>query len=319
MTNTPSSLYRSNKKQVLFFPYLCSDNTYCPAIGLTLDKGKYLFELWGARSGNDCYGTGFARGGYASGILFLHETKNFSLHIGGVGSDGRSTTVKGGNNGGGSGGTYGAAGGGATDVRLDESLQSRIIVAAGAGGGERTSGGHGGGLSGSPGSSKCGTFSLNTASYPGTQYSGGAAGTHSNYPAVEAGSFGKGGSGIPGNADGGGGGGGGYFGGGGTPYVCDGSGGSSYISGHPGCRSVIGPTSTTTSDNTIHYSGMQFLSPLTIAGNNEMPLPSLTYKRGIGNDGSGAIRITILNNYSCRISRKTTSISLFITVLLIAC
>ena len=47
--------------------YTLNDNTYCPAVVLNLDQGKYLFELWGARSGDDYYRTGYALGGYASG------------------------------------------------------------------------------------------------------------------------------------------------------------------------------------------------------------------------------------------------------------
>jgi hypothetical protein len=307
MTTDFSIRYNNNSCGVFFRSYPCYDNTTCAPVEKYLKKGVYLFELWGARSGNDYFGTGHARGGYVSGILKLTEAKRLIINIGGVGSDGDPySNKKGGNNGGGDGGFGGASGGGATDVRLDYSLQSRIIVAAGAGGGERISDGHGGGVSGLTGSStNCGpSHSLHSGSGPGTQTSGGKSGYSTIHGYAEAGSFGKGGSGIRSEnitEEGGGGGGGGYFGGGAVPYVCSGSGGSSYVSGHPDCMSVIGPDSNVTNSSTVHYSGLRFLDPEIISGNSRMPLPSFDRIIGLGNDGPGAIKITLLD--SCTNSR----------------
>ena len=103
------------------------------------------------------------KGAYASGIIFLKETTKFLLYIGGMGVDGiniYNTSSPGGWNGAGASGrdtgreitgeTNGAdssgGGGGATDIRLVkavdgeestniDSLNSRIIVAAGGSGG----------------------------------------------------------------------------------------------------------------------------------------------------------------------------------------
>jgi hypothetical protein len=291
--------YNDAGQRVQYISYPCSNNANCAPVEINLTRGKYLFELWGARSGNDYFGSGYRRGGYVSGILDLRKTTKFFIHFGGVGSNGLNANVKGGNNGGGDGGYYGAGGGGATDVRLDSSLQSRIIVAAGAGGGERISDGHGGGVIGLTGSStNCGGYSLAKGSQPGNQTSGGASGYRASYGYAEAGSFGRGGAGItPNGSDGGGGGGGGYFGGGGVPQVCAGSGGSSYVSGHPECMSVTGPDSTTTHSNPVHYSGLRFTEPVITSGNREMPLPSFKQTSGVGNNGPGAIRITKFLEY----------------------
>ena len=289
-----------NEKQqkVLFISYPCADNSYCPPISFTLQRGRYLFELWGARCGKICFGTEIAFGGYASGILSTSKPLSFQAHIGGVGSDAVCdyVNVNGGNNGGGKGGSAGSGGGGATDVRLDDTLQSRIIVAAGAGGGERKASGHGGGINGSINQNELCNHLLSSAK-PGTQSVGGAAGYSPTYGSTESGRFGYGGSGVLPN-DGAAGGGGGYFGGGSTPYLCSGAGGSSYISGHPQCRSVTGPDSVVTSNSPIHYSGIFFRSPKTITGNQQMPIPAFRTTIGTGNNGPGALKITFLELFS---------------------
>ena len=276
--------------------YPCTDNTNYPPIKLTLERGRYLFELWGARSGIDYFYYTFALGAYVSGVLSIQKSLPIYIYLGGIGSDGSNQgNVCGGNNGGGTGGSYGSAGGGATDVRLDKSLQSRIIVAAGAGGGERVSTGHGGELEGLQGQyQKCTTdsYTLAEGSEPGTQDKGGKGGLETSSNKAESGSFGMGGSGVS-SRDGGGGG--GYFGGGGAPWVCSASGGSSYISGYPGCHSVINSSTTLTSSSSIHYSLISFTRTRMIAGNKNMPLPGNDFKTGIGNNGPGTIRITFLS------------------------
>ena len=187
-----------------------------------------------------------------------------------------------------------------SDIRLDNSLQSRIIVAAGAGGGERAMTGHGGGLQGLIGQSiSCGTeeYYLDTTSMPGNQTNGGEGGFKQGYGKAGSGIFGFGGNTIT-EKNGGGGGGGGYFGGGATPYVCSASGGSSYISGYKGCWSVIDSKSEVMKEDPFHYSGLYFTQGKMIDGNQKMPLPGLTFEEGIGNDGPGAIRISMINECS---------------------
>ena len=133
---------------------------------VTLPKGKYKLQCWGAQGGTS-YGSSSgagSKGGYSEGVITLTETTTFYVFVGGQGSRGSSTSlVNGGWNGGGgsvgysaynSGGTngysYPACGGGATDIstvtssmsyssgrtnRSSASLLARCIVAGGGAGG----------------------------------------------------------------------------------------------------------------------------------------------------------------------------------------
>lgn len=133
---------------------------------ITLPKGKYKLQCWGAQGGTS-YGSSSgagSKGGYSEGVLTLTEKTTLYVFVGGQGSRGSSTSlVNGGWNGGGasiggssynSGGINGyshpACGGGATDIstitssmsysggrtnRSSASLLSRCIVAGGGAGG----------------------------------------------------------------------------------------------------------------------------------------------------------------------------------------
>lgn len=133
---------------------------------ITLPKGKYKLQCWGAQGGTS-YGSSSgagSKGGYSEGVLTLTEKTTLYVFVGGQGSRGSSTSlVNGGWNGGGasvgksyynSGGTDGyshpACGGGATDIstvtssmsysngrtnRSSASLLARCIVAGGGAGG----------------------------------------------------------------------------------------------------------------------------------------------------------------------------------------
>lgn len=135
---------------------------------ITLPKGKYKLQCWGAQGGNvtGSYSAIGSKGGYSEGIISLTNPTTFYIFVGGKGSDvstsNTSGTVNGGWNGGGgasrkssynSGNTYGEsfprAGGGATDIALvssdmsysnyrnnrsNDSLLSRFIVAGGGAG-----------------------------------------------------------------------------------------------------------------------------------------------------------------------------------------
>ena len=106
-------------------------------------------------------------------LINIKKKLKFKLYIGGKGTNGIcGLSVPGGFNGGGRGGFSASGGGGSTDIRLNDKLSSRIIVAAGASGGERTADGHGGGLNGVKGSLEC-SLAENAGSSPGTQNSGG--------------------------------------------------------------------------------------------------------------------------------------------------
>ena len=133
---------------------------------ITLPKGKYKLQCWGAQGGTS-YGSSSgagSKGGYSEGVLTLTEKTTLYIFVGGAGSRGSSTSlVNGGWNGGGAsvgkssynsgdtnGYSYPACGGGATDIstvtssmgysggrtnRSAASLLARCIVAGGGAGG----------------------------------------------------------------------------------------------------------------------------------------------------------------------------------------
>ena len=146
------------------FQYPCTSLTTCEPYTVELQRGYYLFELWGAQGGDGRYmneqifrENSGGKGAFVSGMITIKQKTKFYLYIGGKGEN-QNSIYKGdysfgGFNGGGNGGIdmndpgdsnppeSGAGGGGSTDIRLiDESddklnsLKSRIIV-AGAGGG----------------------------------------------------------------------------------------------------------------------------------------------------------------------------------------
>ena len=166
------------------------------------------FEIYGAAGGRG------GAGGYVSGSLTqLPET--LYIFVGGVGQMGSG--VSGGfNGGGGTGGNSGTegAGGGASDIRLDQSLTSRIVVAGGGGGGGGEAGGNGG--AGGLESAAAGGSGQGSGGGGANQSSGGFAGaSNGGFQPATAGSFGVGGTGGFSTFSGGGGGGGGWYGGGG--------------------------------------------------------------------------------------------------------
>ncbi len=222
---------------------------------VTLAPGIYKMELWGAGSYRSKYPKMSSYGAYVAGNLQITEPTTFYIYVGQRGAVTKEPNW----NGGGKKAAKTCTGGGATDIRMikagtadtdwnnngtnlaeDQSLLSRIIVAAGGGGcGEGTGSkpGNGGLLEGSKG--KKGVSNMN--SYGGTQTAGGS-GCYCcklGGKAAAAGTFGKGG-----NTAGacGGGGGGGWYGGGAAihqsvPFEnknCGASGGSSYVNGVEG-------------------------------------------------------------------------------------
>ena len=266
--------------------------------------GYYVFELWGAAGGGPSPGFG----AYVSGSIKLERMKKMHIYIGQKGINGGTLAW----NGGGKGNSLGSSGGGSTDVRLVDgdwndfqSLKSRIIVAA-AGGGSNlatwvSKGGNAGILTGYRGSYSCTASNCGylTIAEGGSQDKEGKAG----YGAAKGtnGTFGSGGQGSigDGNANGGGS---GYFGGGGgatsNSIVGSGAGGSSYISGYTGCKSI---TKTSTEENKqfldspIHYSGIKFIN--------------ITVRDGGSTswNGNGQVRITkifdLKNLYTCKCRR----------------
>lgn len=161
----PTKVILTNTKVTIHYP--CENNSFCTAISIALDPGRYQIELYGASGGisklkMDQVGLTEedfpCSGGYVSGILTLPQKANFFLHIGGQGSHYQSywfvSNLGGYNGGGGSAsGSHPSTGGGSTDLRaLVDDPFHRILVAGGGGSADDASddhngiGGAGGGL-----------------------------------------------------------------------------------------------------------------------------------------------------------------------------
>ena len=128
---------------------------------VTLPKGVYKLEVWGAQGGYRSSSSYGGKGGYSVGTIALTKETNVYVYVGGAGGSSANGNAAGGFNGGGQGyasssSEPGNGGGGASDIRiLANSLYNRVIVAGGGGGGGEDAGdayGHGGGTSGVNGS-----------------------------------------------------------------------------------------------------------------------------------------------------------------------
>lgn len=254
---------------------------------VTLPKGTYKLECWGAQGGNRSQDsasatvTGSGLGGYSIGTLTLTQLTTCYIYVGGQGGMSSSTgnvKVEGGFNGGGfasheSTGEPGNGGGGATDVRIaQDSLYARIIVAGGGGSGEdNETGGYGGGETGGAGS---GNTSLTQAS----QTSGGTN------------SFGFG---LGGNTYNGGAGGGGWYGGASRYSVSSYSTGSDSEGGGGGSGYVYTSSTAKNYPSGCLLNSSYYLSNAqTIAGNNSFVSP--TGSSETGHSGNGYCRITVI-------------------------
>lgn len=262
----------------------------CPYSGsaksITLPKGQYKLECWGAQGGNyGSYQGGY--GGYSTGILTLSKKTIIYLQTGGKGSD---SSINGGYNGGGKGISSGRGGGGASDIRIEQnSLYARVIVAGAGGGSGVTSGcsgkGAGGGISGLDGYSNAVTSSGgNRSGSGGSQTAGGIS---MSSIASTKGSFGQGGPAYQYSC---GGGGGGWYGGGGA-YDNDsdadgrnGGGGSGYV--------YTSSTASNYPSGCLLNSSYYLTNAQTIAGNTAFASP--TGVNETGHTGNGYIRITVI-------------------------
>lgn len=277
----------------------------CPYSGsaksITLPKGKYKLECWGAQGGDVTSGAG-GKGGYSIGILTLLNKVNCYLYTGGKGtSDINSTSgiKSGGFNGGGkshnngSSGNGRAAGGGGSDIRINtDSLYARVIVAGGGGGAYYYTklgyaGGYGGGLTAGPSnSSTVGGSQTSAGKFSGADKLSGASSL------VTEASFGQGGSATSSGTIAGGGG--GWYGGGSNN---PGGGGSGYV--------YTSSTATNYPSGCLLNSSYYLTDAQTIAGNTAFTSPTGTSETG--HSGDGYIRITVIEAKSGNALIKTTS------------
>lgn len=249
---------------------------------ITLPKGTYKLECWGAQGGYSSSNSGIevgmgGKGGYSVGTITLNQKTPIYIYAGGVGSISGNGKADGGFPNGGSSWASNTSegaggGGGSSDIRIGtDSLHARVIVAGGGGGGgeDNETGGYGGGETG--GTSGSGT--------PGSQ-------------TAPSGCFGIGGH----TSYDGGGGGGGWYGacpaGGQTTPATSNSGDDT--SGSPGGSGYVYTSSTAKNYpngclvNSTHY----LTNAKTIAGNTSFPSPSGTSETG--HSGNGYCRITVI-------------------------
>ena len=293
--------------------------------------GTYTMECWGANGGTppNIGSNTIGIGGYVRGNISLPSSQSLFVFVGQVGNicNPNGTSTDGGWNGGGlswHSTTCVTGGGGATDIRVngntnatwknDAHLRTRIIVAAGGGGTGNSSsyymyGGHGGGLIGYRGTTTASNYKDYSA-YPntgGTQTSGGKY-SASNVPQTPGFGFaGKWDEAIHQGYDGGGGS--GWYGGV-KGFGQGGSGGSSFISGHPGCNAVnpstgshLGASTTMTiggkeyrfvsgTTKMIDGSGKEWTTASQTTGGSNVGIPT---KPSQSNNGNGYARITYTN------------------------
>ena len=246
------------------------------------EDGYYKIEAWGAQGGSSTLDAGIremttwldiceldgekghcagGRGAYTSGNIYLTKGEKLYIYVGEKGATGVvNADANGGWNGGGTG-THDhsddeadGGGGGATDIRLvagewddDNSLNSRIMVAAGGGGASDIHSGLPGGTLVNSNKSIKGEVRPKfeqTTQTKGYKFGIGEDGVNErpNYPVA--------------------GGGGGYYGGyskdNRTNFANMGAGGSSFISGYPGANAIKSGNDRTHTNQAKHYSGKIF-------------------------------------------------------------
>lgn len=249
---------------------------------VTLPKGTYKLECWGAQGGYSSSNSGIdvgmgGKGGYSAGTITLNQKTLIYIYTGGVGSISGNGKADGGFPNGGSSWASStnegaSGGGGSSDIRIGtDSLYARVIVAGGGGGGgeDNETGGYGGGETG--GTSGSGT--------PGSQ-------------TAPSGYFGIGGH----TSYDGGGGGGGWYGAypaGGQTTPATGNSGND-TSGSPGGSGYVYTSATASNypSGCLLNSSYYLSAAKTIAGNTSFTSP--TGSSETGHSGNGYCRITVI-------------------------
>lgn len=263
---------------------------------VTLPKGQYKLECWGAMGGYRSSNSYAGKGGYSVGTLNLSSPTTLYIYSGGAGNTGTKTSsiYSGGFNGGGYRYNY-YGGGGASDIRIGkDSLYARVIVAGGGGsdGATNKKGMYGGGTSGGATTESYGSYG-----YGGTQTgfttsttaltAQPTANSSSNYP----GGFGFGGFGVYQSSGYAGAGGGGWYGGCGS--VPDGSGDDDRGGGGGSGYIYTSSTASNYPSGCLLNESYYLFDASMIAGNASMTSP--TGSSETGHSGNGYVRITVIS------------------------
>lgn len=290
-----NKIYDAGANAVMDFAYTGT------AQAISLPRGKYIIECWGAQGGYRSSSDYGGKGGYSVGTLTLTQSTDLYIYVGGAGNS--STTrlsnnsgiYEGGFNGGGHRYNY-KGGGGATDVRIGkDSLYARIIVAGGGGsdGATNKKGMYGGGLEGGSTTESCGS-----GGYGGTQTGNTWLTTTRPTSAYNSSDcyagFGFGGNGCYSSSGYAGAGGGGWYGGSGS--YPDGSGDDDRGGGGGSGYVYTAETAVNYPDGNYVNSSYYLANAQTIAGNESFTSPTGTTETGHTGDGF------------CRITRKSGKI-----------
>ena len=157
---------------------------------VTLPKGTYKLECWGAQGGysssNSGIGVGMGgKGGYSAGTITLNQKTLIYIYTGGVGSISGNGKADGGFPNGGSSWASSTSegaggGGGSSDIRIGtDSLYARVIVAGGGGGGGGWYGAYPAGGQTTPATGSSGSDTSGSPGGSGYVYT---SATASNYP-----------------------------------------------------------------------------------------------------------------------------------------
>jgi hypothetical protein len=285
-----NKIYDAGANAVMDFAYTGT------AQAISLPRGKYIIECWGAQGGYRSSSDYGGKGGYSVGTLTLTQSTDLYIYVGGAGNSSttrlsnNSSIYEGGFNGGGHRYDY-KGGGGATDVRIGkDSLYARIIVAGGGGsdGATNKKGMYGGGLEGGSTTESCGS-----GGYGGTQTGNTwlttTRSTNASYDTASCyAGFGFGGNGNYASSGYGGAGGGGWYGGSGS--YPDGSGDDDRGGGGGSGYVYTAETAVNYPDGNYVNSSYYLTNAQTIAGNQSFKSPDGTNETG--HTGNGFCRIT---------------------------
>ena len=154
-----------NDSLILEYPCVVSDK--CNPYYITIDRGTYLFEVYGAEGGGPNDETG--KGGGIKAFFSIYSRQSFYAYVGAKGEQGVNIRLPQTFGGGGSGYSYTpnqiiGSGGGTSDIRrYKDDLSSRLIVAGGGGGsGKQMDTSHKGQSSGGDGSGANGLSCVTT-------------------------------------------------------------------------------------------------------------------------------------------------------------
>lgn len=285
---------------------------------LTLPKGIYIFECYGAQGGT-YRNTAGGLGGYAKGKIEITSATLLELIVGGT-----TNNESGGYNHGGAGveigaGNGGYGGGGSTEIyRIDTANSKTPLMVAGGGGGSAeyifttetlsVKGGTGGGTQGGSGEVEFINPILGSLAEQYKVAATGGSQTAAGTPGY-GGQAGSGPNGGNANSSGSSGGGGGYYGGGGGGYYSKNSGSAGSLSAGGGGSGYISAEFTETSNTNGSRSGDGYIRITAQEVKNNIQTPQNFEANNIGGFSVSLTWSSVNSAVGYRLSRNGTVIA----------